>query len=473
METISNNLIRKSENEDYRQLVELIDDVVYKIDAQGYFMYVSPASKRLLGYVPEELVGKSFLNILDPEFKKELIFFYSSQLESKSAGTYKEFRVIRKDGTGIWVGQSVSLLFLPNQEVKEIIGVARDITKLKKVEEENFRLAQITRGTHDAIFTTDIEGAISYWNKAAENIFGYCAEEIIEKHLEVMIPPKNSVFAKDLHEKIVAGQTIKDFETIMLKKSGDPIVVSLMIFPLENEHKKIVKISFVARDVTNIKNREIDILNALIEGQETERKRISYELHDGLGQTLGAINLYLNAAKKNLEKENYEQTIDLFTTASDLVRNAMAETRMISHNLTPNSLKQFGLVQAIDELIHDLTNLGNNCHLQIELIAKNKNIRYPDNIEMAIYRVIQEAINNAVKHSEANKLVIKILASKEKIIVNCSDDGKGFDVKTQTVNQSNAIGIKSMRNRIKSIGGTIRIFSKPQKGTKINISARQ
>lgn len=204
--------------------------------------------------------------------------------------------------------------------------------------------------------------------------------------------------------------------------------------------------------ILEIEKNEKRIVNSMREGEEMERKRISSELHDGLASELTALKIAI-------EKEELEDP-----RIFNLLSNAHALTRRISHNLAPLKIEQIGFSAAVSEFIHNndfenkisfYTNLGDQL-----LLDKLK--------QTVLYRCIQELIQNAMKHSKAQKISVQILQMDKKIQVSVEDDGVGFDVQRNF----KGLGLNSLKERLSAIGGEISIDSFPGNGTSIFISVK-
>lgn len=197
----------------------------------------------------------------------------------------------------------------------------------------------------------------------------------------------------------------------------------------------------------------------VIEATELERDRISKDLHDGIGQQLTALKLSLNALSKKVEKphvDDVQTVIESFTQSAE-------DVRMLSHQMMPRMLMDFGLPEAVDDL---LKNSFLHAEISYEFQHKGMEQRLDKNIEIAVYRVIQELINNALKHSEAKSFSVQLIRSEKKLAGFILDDGKGFDPKGIAQGR----GLKNISSRLSLIGGSIEIDSGSGAGTSVSIS---
>ena len=199
---------------------------------------------------------------------------------------------------------------------------------------------------------------------------------------------------------------------------------------------------------------------AVIEAEQKERIRIAGDLHDGVGQVMSAAKMNLNAVRSELQFDSEEQQL-AFDKALALVDEGCKEVRSVSHNIMPNALLKTGLVSAIREFIEKIDQRV----LQVSLYSEGLDKRLPSNIETVLYRVIQECVNNVIKHAAANTLDITLINDQDGISVTIEDNGKGFDPR----NENNGIGLKNMRTRIDYLKGTIEWDSAAGKGTVVMI----
>jgi two-component system, NarL family, sensor kinase len=208
-----------------------------------------------------------------------------------------------------------------------------------------------------------------------------------------------------------------------------------------------------------IKEQEARI-SAVFQAQEEERRRIAKELHDGIGQTISAIKMnYQSLSGKAIEKELAAD----FEKIGRMLENAGAEVRSISHQMLPKELEQFGLVPAVEGMLSQ--NLE-NAPLKYEFEHSGFTERIGSQIELVLFRILQELISNAIKHSKANLLTVQLMKFKSHVVLNVSDNGTGFDVVAQ---EKSGIGLLNIASRIDAIKGHVHYESFPGNGTSITI----
>jgi len=201
---------------------------------------------------------------------------------------------------------------------------------------------------------------------------------------------------------------------------------------------------------------------AVIHAEENERKRIAADLHDGVGQMMSAAKMNLSAFENELAFNNEAQKLS-FEKLMSLVDESCREIRSVSHQMMPNALLKSGLASAVKEFLDKI----DNRIIKINLHTEGLQERMDDNTETVLYRVIQECVNNVIKHSGANNLDISLIRDRDGISATIEDNGRGFD--TNDKQKSEGIGLKNISSRIAFLKGTVDFDSSPGKGTLVAI----
>lgn len=219
--------------------------------------------------------------------------------------------------------------------------------------------------------------------------------------------------------------------------------------------------SKIKEQTENLKLERSMRLSSMIDGQELERQRLSRELHDGLGQSILAIKMRL----ERIEKANPEKAKQIMEEVQQLFSDTINEIRSISNNLMPAVLNEFGLVDALTNLCREVSKSTG-----IQVLFNHKNLRQKpdDKIKTYLYRISQEALNNIIKHSDANSATLTLNSDDNYVFLLIEDDGKGFKYAEDRKLCGN--GISNMKERVLLLNGYIKIDSNKNKGTKIEIS---
>ena len=373
--------------------------------------------------------------------------------------------------------------------------------------EQTGLLAAIVDSSDDAIVSKNLNGIISSWNKSAERLFGYRASEAIGQHITLIIPREHRDEEIMILERLKRGERVDHFETVRIRKDGTTLEVSLTISPVKDSSGRVVGASKVARDITEqkrieralrqseerlrelaqglegqvrIRTRELEQRNAevlqqseqlrglsnrLVQTQDDERRRISRELHDSAGQILTALGLNL----ANIS-ERARQSLPLEKAAEDsqeLVQQLTKEIRTLSYLLHPPLLDENGLSQAILWYVQGLMERGD---LKIELDVVQDFGRLSAEMELSVFRIVQESLTNIHRHSESKTAIIRLSRRSDCVSLEIQDAGKGMSAEKLAgmQGQRSGVGITGMRERIRYFGGTMSIQSN-EKGTKISV----
>ena len=207
--------------------------------------------------------------------------------------------------------------------------------------------------------------------------------------------------------------------------------------------------------------QETRSINAMLEGQEKERDRLAKDLHDRLGGMLSAIKHQLGAVEEDVHQVRSEQSAQ-YIKVHGMLDEAVGEVRRISHDMITITLSRFGLAKALDDLCDTVRVTG---RMDVELRTFGLEQRMERSREIAVYRIVQEAISNVLKHAQATEMSVDVTRGPGRLSVIIHDNGKGFD----TGMHSSGIGLENMRQRAAGIGATLRLESTPGKGTSVSL----
>jgi len=371
-----------------------------------------------------------------------------------------------KNGNHLYISNNLVGIHEEGKLVR-IWGSQFDITQQvlaqKKLEgsEQRYRLLFETNPVPFIIF--DFTNYAFYdANSAAEKLFNRSRYEMLKLNL-LDIRPEMAFYSQNELQTLLTNELLTTTE-LSLKVSKDKSIqaeVNTALIDYENKKAVIAAIN----DITLLREAEKMVIRSLIEGEDNERKRVAKEIHDSLGQNLTAASLNFSALKGVIDKMD-ESRREKFNIGYNFLNNAIEESRNIALNLMPKAIDDFGLIPSLKSL---LSQIEKSAGLKITFYDNLRNDeRLPRNIELNLYRITQEAINNVLKHADATKIFIQLLLHKKEIIYTFEDDGKGFDFRS-TLQKSKGIGIKSISNRVIAMSGIFEIDSTPGKGTAMTI----
>lgn len=300
------------------------------------------------------------------------------------------------------------------------------------------------------IIVIDLEGYITVLNQQAHQILQLTNTP--QHHLETNI--------LEILNDIVE---LQELMSTCIKKGR--ITFQLQEHPVHDQYLTITGKPILSgflltlNNVTQTKQAQDEATLALLNGQEMERRRLSKEMHDGIGPLMSTIRLNLDAVKKDL-KDVSEKTKQKVETMSDLIKEVANDIRSISHALMPSALIDFGVVRAL----HNLCEKANKSELiNIHFYHAVTTDRLPQNIELCLYRVGQELLSNSLKYAQAKEINIQLVQRNDKIILTVEDDGVGFDTFINS-SVSEGIGLQNIYTRVYSLNGQFIIDSQPKKG---------
>jgi PAS domain S-box-containing protein len=326
-------------------------------------------------------------------------------------------------------------------------------------------LAAIVESSDDAIISKNLDGIISSWNRSAERLFGYSAEEAIGQHITLIIPANRRDEEVAIIERLRRGERVDHFETIRQRKDGSLLDISLTISPVKDSEGRVIGASKMARDITQFREaeqarRQNAVSAYLRQVQDAERRRIARELHDGVGQLLVAIGL--NVAQVMNERSKLSPAVARCVEEnSDLISQAAAEIRTVSYLLHPPMLDEVGLQSALKVYLEGFTERS-----KIDVAADlNCTERLPQDYELSLFRIAQECLTNIHRHSGSSTAVVRLAKTAGQVTLEVKDAGRGISEETQSKIASGAspgVGFRGMQERVKQIGGTLTIQSSGQ-----------
>lgn len=207
-------------------------------------------------------------------------------------------------------------------------------------------------------------------------------------------------------------------------------------------------------------NSKISTLTALLQGQEEERGRLARDLHDGLGGLLSGTKLHLTQLNDKVEgqtKQGLEKSIDQ-------IDGAVAELRKVAHNLMPDLLVNYGLKEALEEFAIRMSN--DTLDIHIEFLSYTGALSQEQ--QLLVYRIIQELVNNAIKHAEASQIIIQLVEEETDIVVTVEDDGKGFDI--NKIDLKKSAGFHNIQSRVQFMKGNLNVHAEENVGTSIEFT---
>jgi PAS domain S-box-containing protein len=336
---------------------------------------------------------------------------------------------------------------------------------LEQIKQSNERYDIVTNATHDMIWDWSLETNELYRDpKGLRNVYGYSSNEPI-KHIDnwlKQVHPEDVRKVQNAIFKVIQAkeENIFEVEYRFKKEDGSYVDIYDRGYLLRNTESKVYRMIGAAQDITERKKLERELVDqqkaisqATINIQEKERTEISKELHDNVNQVLTTTKLYLDLAITNPELKD-----ELISKSSKNIINAIDEIRQLSQSLMIPSLGDLGLVDSIEDLVENI-----NATKKITAVFLCEEIDeniLNENQKLALFRIVQEALNNIVKHADATETIIELLIKDHIINLIIKDNGKGFDPTAV----KNGAGLNNIRNRVYLLNGTLTLDTQPGKG---------
>lgn len=443
------------------EIARIMADWMWEVDITGRFVYVSDRVEEFLGYKPTEIIGKTPLDfmtvdeglIVKPKYEK-------IRLKCEPIVNLIKWNVT-KSGKRVCIITNGFPIFDCNRKLTGYHGINKDITSQIIMKNELRFQTRLLKNVNDSIIYTDLNGIIQFVNEGTKVFFCENSEEFIGNNISQLLPDIfNNQFIVDLHLLSEANPIpfFLQFETRSGAKKWLRLKMDLLHTPEGSPEGYI----FVGKDVTLSKNAEEAVVKSIIFGEEKERERISGDLHDGLGQLLTASLLNFKCVTDDIDSFGITKQKEYYK-GLQFLGQALEEVRNIVSNLMPNNLAQCGLISTLTTLFNSVQN---EIHPKINFTENLNGIRLEPQIELNLYRISQEILTNALRHSKANTINFHYELQYPELRITYNDDGIGFDFSDI---QRYGVGINSMMNRVKSMSGFININSNIGIGTTIII----
>ncbi len=446
--------VRESEGR-LRLIVEQIPAVVWTMDRNLRILSVSGAGLPAANLHPEELIGKTVPEFLGTDDEE------SKPLAAHRAALGGRARSYEIELAGRTFAAHLEPLHDADGEISGVIAVALDVTEEKRAQEITAWLAAIVESSQDAIMGTSLDGIFTSWNRGAEQLYGYQAEEVLGRHVAMTVPANRQKELNQIFEKVRRGERVPPFETVRLRKDGQLIDVSIAVSPVKDGSGSITGVSAIVHDISDRKRveRELRTLSArLLKMQDEERRNIARELHDGAIQELAAAVINLSMVKEAVELP--PEPCKALDEAVTLVGNTVREIRTFSYLLHPPLLEVTGLASALRWYVEGYSRRS-GIHVELDLPENHRQMG--KEVELTLFRIVQEALANIHRHSGGKRATIRLEHKRGSLTLSVADDGHGMDAATlEKVTSPGAalgVGIAGMKERLRQLGGHLEVTS--------------
>jgi len=370
------------------------------------------------------------------------------------------------------MGKGKLSIRLPQFKLPEFNSISTNFNRMGESLElsikENQTLASIAEQTADAIIMQDKDNKISFWNHSAELMFGFNRADALGRPIDIIFPKDRKKNHTETFLSGVRGKGLSNFEAQGVTKKANLIDISISSSSLKDQKtKRFIGNILSIRDISEKiiaeqsqkelrRNRE---LTAIIQGHiEDERRSLARELHDELGQYVSAVKIFAqNIINRSKGKDkNIEESALSVTSAANQIYDGM---HSIIRQLRPGSLDNLGLAETLKDMVSGWR--SQHSAINVDLFVGESLGHLGEAISINVYRIIQEAMNNCLKHAEAKNISISLDNKKKQLALVFKDDGVGFD--TTLLAKTKQFGLIGMQERVKSLNGIFSIKSTPIK----------
>ena len=349
----------------------------------------------------------------------------------------------------------------------EVESIARGVKMLG----EELKATTVSRDFFNNIYNSvgemlivfSADGVVTHVNSSACDTMGCTTDNLLARSVSELFMMEGSGFFETVKSGLETGDGSFSFETICITAAGNEIPIECHCSMLIGSDKKKQDYLVIVEDITHRKEAENTEIRTIVDTQEEERQRFAKDLHDSIGQQLMGIRQILSAASTNELTD--EQFKDVANKSLESIDRMKVELKNVCFSLMPQTLREEGLTHAISELCAELEMQK---VVKVERVIPDDFTRLERSLETAIFRIIQELVNNAIRHGKATKLTIQLDTSDQKVMLQLSYNGIGFE--PDELEENAGMGLRNVRSRVKSYQGHIDIESAPDKGTKYNRS---
>ena len=462
---------REAAAEKIQQLVTLIDqahDAIIVCDLEERIRFFNQGAERILGWKAQEVQGHRATDLF---FQNRPTFAEARDTVLRTGEWQGELLLYNKDEKPIIFQSRWTLARFSQESSPMVVSIYTDVTERKlaeeKLKEQEALSRHILRTATEGYCRLDMKGRFLDVNEACCKMTGYSREELQSMYISDLDSNKPVPDLAIQHMQHILKSGGDRFETRYRRKNGRLFDVEVIATSLKLRGNYIFKFF---RDVTARKRVEEELRSLhrrIIEVQEAERLRLAFEIHDGINQLIASVKMRLKNVETSLPPLK-PAAREILSRCDQLLARALEENRRIARNLRPSDLDDFGLFAACRNFCDEMK-LRSNLEIQCRIPAVVR--RLSPTIELNLFRIIQEAVNNIEKHARARTIKVQLGFRGNSIHLKIQDDGRGFDLQKPAGSRTKGrgIGLTNMRERAISLGGTYRIQSQAKRGTTITV----
>ncbi len=446
-------------------LIQASPVAICALDPDSNVRMWNPAAERIFGWREEEVLGRPLPTV--PDGKEDEHRALRQLVVDGGASTELQVRRRRKDGSLIDISLSTAPLRDAQGVVSGIVGVMVDITEREQagqaLRQSQERLRNVIAGTPIILFTLDGRGVCTLAEGRVLDSLGVKQEDVVGRPLVDVFPDAPDV---ELNvRRALAGEET----TAAIEVRG--LTLDSRYSPVLDQSGRVESVIGVAVDITE-QQRAAEQLRRLagqlLEAQEEDRRQVAYDIHDGLGQLVAAASMHLEAFIGHRQAVQAPEEQTELNKAHRCLQDAVVEMRRMVSEVGPLLLEDVGLVEASRRLVSDFAErLGWETEFQAEVDGD----RLGHTVETALFRIVQEALANAAKHSGASKIAVRFRRDSGSLLLEVRDWGRGFDpAAVEQARDRRHVGLLGMRERARLLGGDFTVDSSLGEGTQVAVT---
>ncbi|MBO6622523.1 MAG: PAS domain-containing protein [Balneola sp.] len=467
----------------FQNLIENVQDIIALLDIEGKLLYVSPSSKKIMGYDEQEMIGKTMFNLVHPDDLEKVNDLFEIVSQTPNHVVFGEYRLKHSDGSWVYMESYAKNIELRKGNF-EIIVNSRDITERKKaveqLEKSRAQLSEAQKIAQVGSWEFEVQSYNNVnWSDELYRILGYSPgafDPSFDKYIEHVHVDDRDILKAEVQKAIKNNRHFNIEHRLVTQKQHEKLIQlhGKIELTKTGEPKKIICTS---QDITDLKKKEQKLrehshrlkkLSAKLENViEEERIKIAREVHDELGQMLTVLKIDLSMfsgkVKDKISNENFrffQKNIKTILERIDIIINSV---QRITTELRPEVLDDLGLKDAIDWQAKEFSKRAG---LVINFKSPDFNSSLvKDEQATALFRIFQETLTNVMRHAKATFVDIELYFEENSIFLVIEDDGIG--ISEEDLNSSSSLGIIGMRERTEFLGGDVKLTGVKNKGTKV------
>jgi two-component system NarL family sensor kinase len=445
----------------YEQVVQNLEEIIVVVDRDCRYVMANQAYLDYRGVQREEIVGHLASEILDPQVLEGVI-------KPKLDECFQHNRVVKfeltTDSPRLGV-RDLLISYFPicgPSGVERVASITQDITERKRANElirQERDRAQLYLDVADVILRAlDVRGRVTLINRKGCTSLGWEEAELLGRDwFETCIPAGIREQIRMCFRNLLAGD-LTQIENPVLTRSGEERIFRWRNALLRDEGGAVIGVLSSGEDVTERKQAESALRHLsgrLLQTQDEERRKVARELHDGIGTYVSGLSLALGKMRTFLNEKNPEHQ-KIVTECRELIQAAAGEIRSISYLLHPPTMEEMGLGSSLEWLVRGFSGRSG---ITISLQLAEDIGRLKAEIELTLFRVTQEALNNVYRHSGSSTAAVRLFQESDEIVLEIADCGRGLPPRAAGADPDFTVGISGMRERVEELGGKFSIES--------------